>query len=116
MTEQRPDIEEKGLQAKIDQALFLEEKTHELFYWRDRQLREVDFVVKEGLQVKQLIQVCWDPTDEETKRREIKGLVKAMEEFRLRKGLVITEDFEGEEKVKGERIIYRPLWKWLLER
>jgi acid stress-induced BolA-like protein IbaG/YrbA len=29
---------------------------------------------------------------------------------------VITEDFEGEEKVKGKKILYRPLWKWLLER
>jgi predicted AAA+ superfamily ATPase len=88
---------------------------HEIFYWKDHQQREVDFVVKEGLRVKQLVQVCWDPTDEETKKREIRGLVKAMEEFKLKGGLVLTGDFEGEEKIGGRRILYKPLWKWLLE-
>ncbi|MFQ6129918.1 MAG: ATP-binding protein [Candidatus Hadarchaeaceae archaeon] len=88
---------------------------HEIFYWRNRQWGEVDFVVKEGLRVKHLVQVCWDPTDEETKKREMRGLAKAMEEFKLKKGLVLTSDFEGEEKVEERRILYRPLWKWLLE-
>jgi len=91
-----------------------EPPTHELFYWRDRQFGEVDFVVKEGLRVKQLVQVCWDPSDEETKKREVRGLVRAMGEFGLKEGLVLTGDFEGEEKVGGKRIVYRPLWKWLL--
>lgn len=86
----------------------------EAFYWRDHRQREVDFVVKEGLKVKKLIQVCWDVSDRETKRREVKALVKAMEEFRLKEGLVLTGDFEGEERVGRGRIVYRPLWKWLL--
>jgi len=87
---------------------------HEIFYWKDRSGREVDFVVKEGLRVKQLIQVCWDPGDEGTKKREVRGLLRAMEEFGLREGLVLTEDLEGEEKIGGRRIVYRPLWRWLL--
>lgn len=88
----------------------------EIYYWKDRAGREVDFVVKEGLKVEQLIQVCWDPTDEETKRREVKGLVKAMEEFGLKEGLVLTEDYGGEEEVEGKRVRFVPLWRWLLER
>lgn len=86
----------------------------EIYYWRDYQQREVDFVVKKGLKAAGLIQVCWDVGDPETKKREVRGLVKAMEEFGLREGLVLTEDFEGEEEVDGGRIVYRPLWKWLL--
>ncbi len=50
----------------------------------------------------------------ETKEREVKALVKTMEEFTLESGLIITEDFEGEEKIKNKKIIYEPLWKWLL--
>ena len=92
-----------------------EPPTHEISYWRDRQLGEVDFVVKEGLRVKRLVQVCWDPTDGETRKREVRGLLKAMEEFKLREGLVLTEDLEEEGKVGGRRILYKPLWKWLLE-
>lgn len=87
----------------------------EAFYWRDHGQREVDFVVKEGLKVRELIQVCWDLRDPITKRREVKALVKAMGEFKLKDGLVLTEDFEGEEKIGGKRIFYRPLWKWLLK-
>lgn len=88
----------------------------EIYYWRDPLGREVDFVIKKGLRVEGIIQVCRDPSDEQTKKRELRGLVRAMDGFGLKKGLVITEDFEGEEKVKGKKILYRPLWKWLLER
>jgi predicted AAA+ superfamily ATPase len=86
----------------------------EFFYWKDRAQREVDFVIKEGPQVKRLIQVCWDPTDEETRRQEVRGVLEAMEEFRLREGLILTEDFEGEEKLNGRKVFYRPVWSWLL--
>lgn len=42
----------------------------ELHYWRDSTGKEVDFIVKEELKVKQLIQVCWDVGDLGTKKRE----------------------------------------------
>lgn len=86
----------------------------EFFYWKDETQLEVDFVIKEGLRVQGLLQVCWDPSEEETRRREVRGLVKAMDEFELHEGLVLTEDFEGEEKVKGKKILYKPVWSWLL--
>ncbi len=86
----------------------------EVYYWRDYQQREVDFVVKEGLKVKQLIQVCFDVSNMETKERETSALLKAMNEFKLKEGLIITEDFESEEKINDKKIVYRPLWKWLL--
>jgi len=73
------------------------------------------FVVKEGLEVKRLIQVCWDIEDEKVKEREINALLKAMDEFKLKESLIITEDFEKEEEFNGKKIVYKPLWKWLLE-
>jgi predicted AAA+ superfamily ATPase len=86
----------------------------ETYYWKDEK-REVDFVVKEGKSVKQLLQVCWDVTKKETKDREVEGLLKAMEELRLKEGVVVTKDFEKVEKTKGKTITYVPLWKWLLK-
>ncbi len=86
----------------------------EIYYWKDYQQREVDFVIKEGLDVVQLIQVCHDVTDLETKEREVRSLVRAMKEFKLTEGLIITDDFEGEEEIKGFKIEYVPMWKWLL--
>lgn len=87
----------------------------EIYYWKDYQQREVDFIIKEGLNVKQLIQVCWDIDEYKTKEREIKSLLKCMQALNLREGIVITEDFEGEEKLKGKKIIFKPLWKWILK-
>jgi len=86
----------------------------EIYYWKDYQQREVDFVVKDGLNVMQLIQVCYDITDIQTKEREVRSLIRAVKEFKLKEGMIITEDHEGEEVVKGFKIVYVPLWKWLL--
>jgi hypothetical protein len=86
----------------------------EIFYWKDEYHKEVDFVIKEGLKVKQLIQVCFNILDEKTKRREIGALIKAMNEFELNEGIVITEDFKSEQEIKGKRILFFPLWKWLI--
>ncbi len=85
-----------------------------IFYWKDQHHREVDFVLKEGLKVEQLIQVCWNASDEKAKNREIRALIKAMNEFGLNEGLVITEDYTFEEKVDDKTIKFLPLWQWLL--
>ncbi len=87
----------------------------EIYYWRNLQKEEVDFIIKQGLKVKQLIQVCYDITDYDTKKREVKALLKASKELKCKNLLVITEDKEGFEKVENKKIKYAPLWKWLLE-
>lgn len=86
----------------------------ELFYWKDVQHREVDFVIKDGLDVTNLIQVCWDIRNEKTKTRELRSLQKAMKELKVKNALIITEDAEGEEKLNGHTVKIAPLWKWLL--
>ena len=87
----------------------------EFYYWKDERHREVDFVIKEKLKVKQLIQICWDIGDEKTRKREIESLTRAMREFKLKEGLVITEDYEDEERIENKKIKFIPLWKWLLK-
>ena len=88
-------------------------KNTEIYYWQDIQKREVDFVVKMGQKIKQLIQVCWNINEYKTKEREVKALLKACKELKCRNMLVITEDKEGEEKVDNKKIKYIPLWKYL---
>ncbi len=90
----------------------------EIYYWKDYQQHEVDFVVKEGFEIKELIQVCYNIQDFETKKREIRSLIKASAEFNCKTLLVITWDYEAEEKVKWRgreaEVKFLPLWKWLL--
>lgn len=105
---------------KMENVVFLELERRrsplmEVYYWKDLQGKEVDFVVKEGLNVRQLIQSCWNIDDYDAKKREIRALLKASKELKCRNLLIITEDEEGEEKIKGRTIKYLPLWKWLLE-
>jgi len=91
----------------------LEKNNLELYYWKDPQHREVDFVVKESLNVTQVLQVCWEINRPETKIREIKALLKAMEKLKLNEGFVITQDLEKEESIRDKKIRYVPLWRWL---
>lgn len=86
----------------------------ETFYWKDVQHKEVDFVIKEGDKVNALIQVCWDLSMPETRKRELSALTKAMTAFKLNEGTVITGEYEGVEEVDDNVIKFIPLWKWLL--
>lgn len=86
----------------------------EIYYWKDQTGKEVDFIVKEGEKIKELIQVTCASSKDEIEKREIDMLVKVMEKLKLKKGIIITEGFDGEEKIEGREIIYKPLWKWLL--
>lgn len=94
------------------------EMPYEIFYWRDYQQNEVDFVIKDGVGVRELIQVCYDVDDFKTKEREVKSLLKASKELGCKNLVVITGDYEGEERANrsgaGGRIRFIPLWKWLL--
>jgi len=85
----------------------------ELYYWKDQQHREVDFVIKEGADVARLIQVCYDIDDPKTKERELKSLVKAAGELNCSDLLVITWDWEGKVEFKSCDIRFVPLWRWL---
>ncbi|MBS3175982.1 ATP-binding protein [Candidatus Woesearchaeota archaeon] len=89
-----------------------------LFYWKNAEQEEVDFVVQKGLKVAQLIQVCHNLNDQKTKDREIRAILKAGKELKCDNLIVLTEDYESEEGeewfgIKG-RIKYIPLWKFLL--
>lgn len=88
---------------------------NEVYYWQDQKGLEVDFVTKQGLDPTQLIQVCSDLSDPQTKEREINGLLAGMKQFKMKEGTIVTADTFGEEKIEGRRVRYVPLWWWLLE-
>ena len=92
----------------------LENKIDSIYYFKDYQQREVDFVIKEGLKVRQLIQVTYSSGKDEIDRREIKALLKASELLKCKNLICITWDFESEEEIKGKKIKFVPLWRWLL--
>jgi hypothetical protein len=90
-----------------------------LFYWKYPQGEEVDFVVQRDRQVSELIQVCADAQDPDTRQREMRALVKAGDRLTCDRLLILTREEEGEEEVEwfGMKGTIRlvPLWKWFLE-
>lgn len=105
----------------LENAIYLEllrrqadSPKQEIYFWKDIQHHEVDFVIKERNVVKQLIQVVWEMSDAKIQNREKKNLLKAMDEFNLKEGLIITGDTAGEENIEGKKIISMPASQWLL--
>lgn len=87
----------------------------EVYYWKDYQQHEVDFLIKRGRHISALIQVTYASRPEDVRERETEGLVKASHELKCSNLLVITWNYEDEKKASGRLIRYIPLWKWLME-
>jgi len=94
----------------------------EIYYYKTKDGYEVDFLIKESKEIKELIQVTYANTYEEIREREIRALLHAKEDLGLGDDVpltVITWDYEDEKEVewwrKKGKIRFVPLWKWLLE-
>lgn len=85
----------------------------DIHYWKNQDGVEADFVIREGLRVKEIIQACYSIEDEKTKMREIRGLVACAKEFGVKHGSVITWSVGRHETVSGVKVRFIPLWKWL---
>ena len=77
---------------------------------------ECDFVVSEGDEVKRLIQVTWEMSDAETRKREFSGLLEAAKATGCRDLTIITRDEEGEEIRDGLNVKIVPICRFLLAR
>ncbi len=98
----------------IENLVFIELKrrSKEIFYHRNN--NECDFIIREKNKVTGAIQVTKELSDENYKR-EINGLVGALELYDLKEGLILVH--EGNEKKKNinSKIVkIIPVWKWLL--
>ena len=105
--------EDRGRRAENLVFIELKRRGNDASSWKNGK-GKVDFVIKEGLKPTSLIQVCWDITNEKTKKREIDNLIDAMHTFNLGQGLIITEEYSGEEIAGKKKIRFLPLWQWLL--
>ena len=83
-----------------------------LFYYRSRNDREVDFVTRNGAQIYQLIQVCYDMTSPKTEKREITSLIECAEELKCDNLIIVTNNDEREIKKDGYTIKIVPFVKF----
>ena len=86
----------------------------ELFYWKDHRGREVDFVIKKENEIIELIQVSSIINEDDLIQRETDNLILCSKELKCNNLTVITLDYEAEQMIKGEKIRFIPIWKWIL--
>jgi len=77
--------------------------------------QECDFVLVENKTVTTAIQVTYVMPNEKTRKREIDGLLDAMNAYNLQSGLIITDETEEEIIENDKKITIIPAWKWLFE-
>lgn len=103
-----------------ENIVFLEllRRNKELYYWKSKKGKEVDFIIKEGIQITEAIQVCFSLEDEKTKQRELQALKEVKDELKVKRLTVITDDQESTVSIERQggqdEIDIIPLWKWLL--
>lgn len=103
---------------KLENTVFLQlyrQRTpiDKIYYYQGK--GECDFVIQRGIDVDRLIQVTWDMQDEDTRRREINGLLEASKSTGCKNLYIITYDSAEEIKIEDDTIIHViPVWRWLL--
>ena len=101
---------DKGKMLENSVFLELKRKYKEIFYYQDN--KECDFLAKEK-SILEAIQVCYE-LNEENEKREIGGLLEALKEFKLDRGLILTYGQEDSLIVDSKKIIVKPVWKWMM--
>ena len=92
----------------MENIVFLELRrkyNENIFYYVTKDNKEIDFLIEN----QQAIEVTYDLDQE-----HIKKMIKALDELKIKRGLIITWNHEDVVEEDGKTIEITPLWKWLL--
>ncbi|HOJ67279.1 MAG TPA: ATP-binding protein [Candidatus Hydrogenedentes bacterium] len=87
----------------------------ELYYYRTRSGKEVDFVVPEQGTIRRLVQVCESLEDPATRKRELAALAEAMTELNVGLGTVVTRHESERIETAAGVVQVMPAWRFLLD-
>ncbi len=88
--------------------------TPDIFYYKTRTGREVDFITGRQGPSRRLVQVCESMADRQTRKREITALAEAMTELKLTQGIIVTRNEEEQIQVDCGNIDVVSAWWFLL--
>lgn len=87
----------------------------ELFYYQTASGKEIDFVIKKGTSIQELIQVSYEISHPKTRKRELDALAAAADELNCDKLTLITWDTDEAILHKGKDILIISARNWFLE-
>lgn len=80
-----------------------------IFYYRSRNDKEVDFVLRNGTHITQLVQVCYDLGSPKTEKREVDALLECAGELNCDNLLIVTNAERRTVERNGHRIDVVPI-------
>jgi predicted AAA+ superfamily ATPase len=83
-----------------------------LFYYRSRNDKEVDFILREENHVKALVQVCYDMSNAKTEKREVGSLIECAGELHCNNLIIVTATDERVIQKDGYTINVLPITKF----
>lgn len=104
-------LQDRGRKLENEVYLELLRKGYELYYYSEKG-HECDFVACKNNVPEMLLQVC-ERLDHENEKREVAGLLEAMNNLHVEQGVVVTFDQEDLMYVDGRKLKVMPVWKWL---
>ena len=83
-----------------------------MFYYRSRNDKEVDFVLRKGTHIDRLVQVCYDMSNAKTEKREVDSIIECAAELNCSNLAIVTSNDERVIEKDGFRIEVVPVAKW----
>ncbi|MBQ8502318.1 MAG: ATP-binding protein [Bacteroides sp.] len=87
---------------------------NDIYYFQSRSA-EADFVVCDGNKTLAVYQVCYDISNEKTRKREMKGCITAAKATRCDNLFLITDHESELIEEEGYTIQVIPVWEWLIK-
>jgi predicted AAA+ superfamily ATPase len=87
----------------------------EIYYYKTRTGREVDFIVPTSGRTRILVQACESLAEPQTRKREIAALSEGMTELGLKTGTIVTRNDYELIKTDTGTIDVIPAWRFLLD-
>jgi predicted AAA+ superfamily ATPase len=83
-----------------------------MFYYRSRNDKEVDFVLRKETRVERLVQVCYDLSSPKTEKREVDSIVECAGELKCSNLTIVTKEDERTIEKDGYTINVLPISKF----
>ncbi len=80
-----------------------------MFYYRSRNDKEVDFVLRKGAHIESLVQVCYDMSNPKTEKREVDSIVECAGELKCSNLVIVTNNDKRTIEKDGYKINVVPI-------
>src|SRR3990167_128173 len=108
--------EDKGKMLETLVYNHLKRLGYDIYFHRDK--KECDFIIKQGLEITQAIQVAVTLTDPKTRKRELAGLIDVIHCYHPERIIILTldesETIALEIENKCYSVVVMPVWRWML--